>query len=112
MDASEMLDVMHYMMETDTHQKREAAEAQTATRKVLYKELYNREYKYGYTGQKSGETDYDALDEPADGWGEYDDVQPFDPSARREVKPYVPPTEFDPDSTDPFGGLLDGPVGG
>lgn len=112
MDASDMLDVLHYLMEEDTHRDREAASAQTEARKVLYKELYNREYKYGYEGKKSSGTDFDNLDSPASGWGEYDDLQPFDPSARQDVKPYVPPTEFDPDSADPFGGLLDGPVGG
>lgn len=112
MEATEMLDVMHYLMEEDNHQDRDAAAAQTEARKVLYKELYNREYKYGYVGKGSKETDYDALDDPANGWGEFEDIQPFDPTTPRTVKPYVEPTEFDPDSSDPFGGLLDGPVGG
>jgi len=30
---------------------------------------------------------------------------------RPTVKPYVPPTEFDADSADPFGGVLDTPIG-
>jgi hypothetical protein len=111
MDASDMLDVLHFMMETDNHQEKEKAVAQTEARNVLYRELYNRTYKYGYSEGKSPQ-DFDALDDPANGWGDLDDLTPFDPTERRQVKPFVPPTEFDPDSADPFGGLLDGPAGG
>ena len=75
-------------------------------RESIYRDLYNRSYKYG-----SGSTrmnDFSQIDDP---YGD-DMPMPVDPLARSsEVKPYVPPTRFDESSSRPFGAVLDAPLG-
>jgi hypothetical protein len=39
-----------------------------------------------------------------------DGLTPFNPR-NKDVKPYIPPTEVDPDSYNPFGSVLDAPIG-
>lgn len=92
MELSDMLDVIHYFYEEDlnfsSHEQMQMAEKR---RVHIYKEMYLTEYKY----QVSASSDV---------------VEPFDP-AGGGTKPYIPPTEFDPDSYNPFGSALDAPIG-
>jgi hypothetical protein len=95
MELSNMLDVLHFFFEEDSRfVSAEEAEAVSALRSSLYKDLYGVKYRYGASKTKNNQmsaNDYpDFLD---------------------ETKPYIPPTEFDPDRADPFGGLLDAPIG-
>jgi hypothetical protein len=107
MEASQMLDVLHFYMEQDyLSSTLEEAAQKTRVRKVIYKQFYDIDYKYGVSdeGPKGRQyIDSDALEDEDD----LSDVTAFSPTA----KPYVPPTDFNPESPDPFGGVLDVPLG-
>jgi hypothetical protein len=114
MDASDMLDVLHFFFEEDHHYvSEESAKSRSSLREALYKDLYNRTYKYAYTSAKKqpGMGDFDADDygtfsvEQADALS----VNPFNPR-ERETKPYVAPTPMNANSPNPFGGILDSPL--
>ena len=108
MEASEMLDVLHYLFEEDllgAHP--ELAEAKSDIRNMIYQDLYQDTYNYGIKGggKKYNETEKGF---PSDGL--YEDLKPFDPLAG-PTKPYIPPTDFNGESPLPFGSVLDGPLG-
>lgn len=107
MDSAEMLDVIHVIFEEDytNASSGEQVDAKNKIRKIIYKEFYDKEYMYS----SSSKTDYSDL-EPEESAYDYSDVVPFDP-AKAATKPYVPPTDFDPDSARPFGNVLDAPLG-
>lgn len=108
MEASEMLDVLHYLFEEDLlggHP--ELAEAKTDIRTMIYRDLYRDTYNYGIEG--SGKK-YNGTGESLPKEGLYEDLRPFDPLAG-PTKPYTPPTDFDGESPLPFGSVLDGPLG-
>lgn len=101
-----MLDVVHYMFEEDTARlsTAEQADAISSMRTSVYG-LYSKSYKYGTksTSSSSGrkyitEDDAPGLGLPVDG-------------EELALKPFVPPTEFNPESSMPFGGVLDAPLG-
>lgn len=107
MDVSDMLDVLHYFFEEDTKtvSTEEQSKAIDSMRTQLYR-LYGQTYRYG-SGSSSATNSgrsyvSDGNDFPTD--------IPFDPSAQ-EVKPYVPATDFNPESSMPFGSALDAPLG-
>lgn len=102
-----MLDVLHYFFEEDfAYTTAEEAESRSNLRTELYL-LYGKTYNYpvsssessGNGGRKyvSPEANFD-LDLPTE----------FSP---KERKPYVPATDFNPDSAMPFGSILDAPIG-
>lgn len=93
MDAADMCDVLHYFFEEDNirYSSGEHLDAVSAMRHSLYSELYGRSYDYGVKGSKT-------VGSP---------LQTYDTSA---VKPYIPPTDFDENSANPFGGVLDAPI--
>ena len=106
MPATEMLDVLHYFFEDDVnYSTAEQAEAREKTRSSLYQELYNSTYKYT-TGQgASGQpVDFDG-DEVSE---EEEEINPF--TVKAAAKPYVAPTNFDPNAKTPFGKTLDAPM--
>jgi hypothetical protein len=108
MEASEMLDVIHYLFEEDTsrYSSGEQAEAVSAMRTQLYLS-YNKTYQYGGSGKnssggrsympKGSSVDYDFDDDPLMGGG-------------GDTKAYIAPTTFNPDSTMPFGSDLGAPL--
>ena len=94
MEASDMLDVLHYYFEEDTNFITQEHAMYTDTRrKSLYKVFYETEYKYGASTGESVKT------YTSDTGDEY------------TSKSYVPPTEFNPESSLPFGDVLDAPLG-
>jgi hypothetical protein len=104
MDAAEMVDIIHYYFEDDArYASGEQAEAIGKLRNQLYL-LYGKTYRYGASGSAPGRSympkgasvDYGFND---DGLG-----------VPSETKPYVPPTDFNPDSAMPFGSDLDAPL--
>ena len=111
MNASDMVDVLHFFFEEDQlrYQSGEQAEAGSKMRQRLYRDLYDTEYKYAITGTSGGSTaggrKYIGKNEDF----EFDSAVPGATSGK--VKPYIPPTQFNPDSIDPFGGVLDAPLG-
>jgi hypothetical protein len=123
MEAQEMLDVVHFMMEDDLNLvSAEQAESRSKTRVLLYDLLYDRSYKYGTIARQSNKSrtfDFDGdagfVNNPEGG------MIPFDPSrgandsmdlppVKPKTKTYVPPTDFNPDSGNPFGKILDSPM--
>lgn len=87
-----MLDVIHYLYEEDLkYTNVEEAQWMDAKRKHIYKELYNEDYKY-FSSREVADLSGAEADENA-------------------VKPYIPPTEFNPESSNPFGAVLDAPLG-
>jgi hypothetical protein len=91
MEASDMLDVIHFLYEEDLRYSNvEEAQWLDTKRQHIYKELYGEDYKY-FSTKRTGSDDLISED------GEV-------------VKPYIPPTEFDPDSSNPFGSVLDAPA--
>lgn len=89
-----MLDVVHYLFEEDSrYRSQEEAESVSAVRTQVYEVLYGLPYRYkmGRAQASTSGISSDALSDTA-------------------VKPYIPPTEFDPDSSNPFGSTLEAPV--
>jgi hypothetical protein len=107
MEASDMLDVLHYFFEDDvkTISTGEQAESIDAMRTQLY-QLYGQTYRYG--AKKRGSTSNGGRSYVTGDY-EFPPDMPLDPSAQG-VKPFVPATEFNPESSMPFGGVLDAPL--
>lgn len=113
-----MTDVLHYLFEEDLYvQSAETAEAKSQTRVTVYDSLYGKKYKYALNASKTmrnsaGMSTYaDGSSIPSDGFYGETDVDVFDPTIPQTSKPYVPPTEFNPESPLPFGKDLDAPLG-
>ena len=89
-----MLDIIHYYFEEDNsrYETGEQADAVSKMRVQLYN-LYGYQYNYKINTKSKG-----------GGSNEFGGI------ASGETKPYIPPTEFDPDSSNPFGGVLDQPL--
>lgn len=107
MDAVDLLDVLHYFFEEDSARlsTAEQSEAVSDLRTSLYRS-YNISYKYATKKSSSGQT-YGGHAYVSD---DNSDLTPLDPM-NQETKPFVPATEFNPDSSNPFGSVLDAPLG-
>ncbi len=98
-----MLDVLHYYFEQDSRfTSPEEVESVNALRTQLYV-LYGKTYKYGSSTSGSGERKYIS--------GDDSDFSLPDEFSPKERKPYIPPTDFNPNSAMPFGSVLDAPLG-
>ena len=105
MEASQMLDVIHYLFEDDMrYSSGEQAEAVGKSREILYRQLYDVEYLFAGSSRSSRVGSKTSFDD-------FDNLQPFDPK-KKVTKPYIPPTQFDPDSGLPMSGsgLLEPPL--
>lgn len=101
-----MTDVLHYLMEEDMrYTSAEEAEAVSAYRTQLYL-LYGKTYRYTVSSSNRGGKAY--LPKNASTDHGFDDDPMFNSG---ETKPYIPPTNFNPDSVLPFGSDLDAPLG-
>lgn len=90
-----MLDVIHFFFEEDSRfSSAEEAEAVSALRTSVYRDLYGTFYQYGAPKSKNNQV----------AAGSYSDFLD-------ETKPYIPPTDFNPERANPFGDLLDSPIG-
>lgn len=113
MEATDMLDVLHYFFEDDlNYSSPEQAEARDKMRSSLYGQLYHTTYKYA-TGANSKTT------APRDFSVDDDEITPVQLKDRQvdsfnpaiPPKPYVAPTPVNPNSARPFGNALDAPLG-
>jgi hypothetical protein len=105
LESSDMLDVIHYIFEDDAKvSSPEEHKTQQSIRKILYKEIYNKEYRYGTNSNENNP--YAAYD----GYSDDGEFNNFTPPTSNEVKPYIPPTNFNPESDNPFG-LREVPLG-
>jgi hypothetical protein len=94
MELRDMLDVVHYFFEEDSRYKSaEEAETVSAVRSSLYGNMYGTYYKYAVKSKNTRSTPSDTYSDP------------------NELKPYIPPTQFDANSANPFGSVLDAPIG-
>lgn len=108
--SDDMLDVIHYIFEEDMFAySAESAEAKSKTRENMYANMYDRTYKYAYKKSEPSTQFIDPDTIPFEDGPSLDDVKPFDPK-KQPTKAYVPPTEFNPDSANPFMGTLDAPM--
>jgi hypothetical protein len=106
MDSVDMVDVLHYYFETDnSFTSGEQADANSSMRTSLYG-LYGMSYQYGTKNSRNGSGRSYI---PANAGFDFDDPVPVDPT-KVPPKPYTPPTKFNPESSNPFNGLLDAPV--
>jgi hypothetical protein len=104
LEASDMLDVLHYLFEEDLAvTSAEQLDAKNKYRASIYKNFYETDYVYGsLTGTPSYDYDSEVMDDPVN----------MQPSIKKTTKPYMAPTPFNPDSPNPFGGALrEAPLG-
>ena len=104
-----MLDVLHYFMEEDFRYKSaEEYEGVNSVRTHIYEVLYGTTYKFkgeSIRSSQSGGRKY--INTTAGGA----DIPMDLPSDTQERKPYIPPTDMNPESSLPFGDVLDSPLG-
>lgn len=87
MEASDMLDVVHYFLDEDLrYTTMEELKIHGHVRKTIFKNFYDMDYAYSMADE-SGDSDFPET-----------------------TKPYIPPTEVNPDSYTPFGSVLDAPL--
>lgn len=114
LELSEMLDVIHFIFEEDMYtQSKEESEYKSKLRSSIYTNLYDRSYKYTVESSSRGVTTASGdilppLDEEF-GLKEFDPNEDLKPK-KTKPKPYVPPTNFNPDSVLPFGKSIDAPL--
>lgn len=90
-----MLDVLHYLLDDDlSFVDGDHAKAKSTVRETLYKNIYNQKYKYSVS---TSADEYNFSDE---------NLVTTGGAKSGEVKPYIPPTPFNPDSPNPFGAAL------
>jgi hypothetical protein len=121
MEASDMLDVIHYFFEEDmNYHTSEQATFHGQTRQNMYRALYGVEYSYFVASSGNGAKSFgeglstangSRLDLPEDGFDD-EPVVPFNPKGGKpETKPYFPATQLTGIDSNPFGGVLDSPLG-
>lgn len=87
MDAEHTLDVLHYFFEEDNRfVSQDHALIVSRSRSKIYRNFYDSEYKYAIKEDEAEQNSPDG------------------------TKPYVPPTDFDPEAANPFGSILDEPL--
>jgi hypothetical protein len=95
-----MLDVLHYLFEKDLrYSTAEEADVVENTRVQIYGSMYNRTYRYRSNKSRARPPSFG-------GASNFDDF----PTTTNERKPYIPPSDFNPDSALPFGSNLDAPL--
>lgn len=113
MEASDMLDAVHYLFEQDVlFVSGEQVAYKDTFRKNLYGNLYKSDYRYATKSESDGSYGMDALDAPidmAEAPAEEDKIRVFSPR-EKTAKPYTPPTEVKADDIKPFGSVLDAPI--
>ena len=112
MEASDMLDVIHYLFEDDIRfSTAEESDAVTQMREIIYGQWYG--YPYIFAGTRSSNAKGNGKYNTASSSFDDDfDLKPYDPNIKQPTKPYIPPTEFDADSGMPLSGsgLLEPPL--
>lgn len=106
--AVDMLDVLHYFFEKDhTFSTAEEVDAQSALRLSMYSIFYKKQYKHSYTSSNKGYNYSNASGAGNENYAETNVDDP--PNEKPPTKPFVPSTDFDPESPAPFGSALDPP---
>jgi hypothetical protein len=113
MEASDMLDVLHYFIEEDmNYSSAEHAEGRSRTREILYQDFYGQNYKYATSrngsqyASASGSISKD-FDSPYE--NEEETLVPFDP-LKGPTKSFVPATPVNAAMSRPFGAAIEEPL--
>ena len=113
MEASDMLDVLHYFLEDDFRYSSEYEPLYKDNfRKNIYNSFYGVEYKYMSNEEEEKDLSNDnigGLDGPEEPLEPEEIIEPFNPR-KASVKPYIEPTQV-ADGALPFGSILDQPMG-
>ena len=110
MDASDMLDVIHFFFEEDMNfASKEEADARSNSREIIYQDFYDYSYRYGSSNRSSnaGAQERRYIEEDIEESEE--SVVPFDP-LKGPTKAFVPATPVDASMSKPFGAVLDEPL--
>lgn len=112
LDSADLVDVLHYIFEEDMDAfSAEQVEAKDGYRTALYENLYGIRYNYRKTSSKSSANNFVDLDDPLDDLEEDISTPKEIPAYKKPPKPYVPPTNFNPDLVNPFAASkLDAPL--
>jgi len=115
MEASDMLDVLHYFFEEDLfYSTVEQAEGRDRSRVAIYEDFYKSSYAYsavssstaGGQGFSRNFDDFESISQE-----EEEKIVPFDPLQKQKaVKPFIRPTTVNAAAEQPFGNTLDGPI--
>ena len=104
-----MLDVLHFYMEEDfDFTTKEESEAKENLRSTISRLIYDKDYNFSNSSSSSGVNSRKYISKE-----ENEELKPFnpeDPNAFNK-KSYIPPTDFDANSSKPFGDVLDSPIG-
>lgn len=103
LETRDMLDILHYLFEDDLSvYSAEQFESKNKIRKSVYPILLGKTYRYAPTENSRNDYGLEDLDGPME----------HGQKINREVKPYMPPTNFNPDAQNPFrGALREAPLG-
>lgn len=113
MEVSDMLDVLHYMMEEDMlhHSNIMGGDAKDKVRVNIYELLYDRPYALSELAQAEARATSMGDTYGGDASEDAAALVPLDPIKRSVItKSYIQPTDFDPTADRPFGELLDPPA--
>jgi hypothetical protein len=111
MEASDMLDVLHFFFEESVnYSTAEQAKASDQMRAKLYNDLYKRKYKYAAKPGMGGYTASADFDLEEENPVAKEEVQPFNPRHKEPTKSFVPATQVSTDEVNPFKGILDAPI--
>jgi hypothetical protein len=108
MDASDMVDVLHYYFESDMYmQSQTELDSKESTRKYLYRELYKVIYRERSETTEAPDFSFDDFEDES----EEENGTPIKQfSPREKVKNYIPASLPDENSSLPFGMGLDAPL--
>jgi hypothetical protein len=113
MEASDMLDVLHFFLEEDmNYASGEQADGRSRSREVLYQDFYGYKYPYSSSSSSAGMNNPVYADGNVKNFDEYKDddaVVPFDP-LKTPTKAFVPATPVNASMSKPFGAVLDEPL--
>jgi hypothetical protein len=99
-----MLDILHYLFESDSVGEKEEQDAKVKMRRTIYSQLYQRPYRWGEdSGGEFGTQDASGGNTVGSSTGSG--------GVRLEHKPYIPPTPVNANAAKPYGTVLDAPLG-
>lgn len=110
MEASDMLDVLHYFIEEDMHySSAEEADGRSRSREIIYQDFYGYPYKYAVSTSNTGTASSGITRNFDDPVVDDDEIVPFDP-LKGPTKAFVPATPVNAAVSKPFGALIDEPL--
>jgi hypothetical protein len=110
LDSVDLLDVLHYFFEIDhKYSTAEEAESHSKLRSGIYSTFYKKTYNYGYSSSNKSYNYSTASGASGDNYAGTNVDDPI--NKKPPTKPFVPSTNFDPESPAPFGPTLDPPAG-